>query len=75
MIKSFHPSLLNAKTETFSFSEAPKKKSKDFRLHLHPNSDMIKLEWDNLPIRMTFYSTKKNKYTFERDKTPLIPNF
>ncbi len=57
--ESSYPSLLSGKPPTFSFSEAPEKfrASKDFWLHPHKNSDIIKTEWCCSPIRMTFYST------------------
>ena len=56
---SIHTSSLSGKPPTFSFSEAPEKfgASKDFRLHPHKNSDMIKNMWRCSPVYMTFYST------------------
>ncbi len=62
LIKSFHPSLMSEKPQTFSFSEAPKKigASKDFPLHPHKNSDIIKTSWGYSPINMIFYSTKNS---------------
>ncbi len=59
-IKSFHPSFLNGKIQRFSFSEAPKKigGAKEFWLHCHKNSDIIKNNGGCLPVFMTFYSTK-----------------
>ena len=60
MIKFFHPSLLSGKPQKFSFSEAHEKigASKDFRLHPHKNSDIIKTIRVISPICMIFYSTK-----------------
>ncbi len=48
------------KTTNISFYEAPEKKStsKDFQLHPHKNSDIIKFNWSYSPTHMIFYSIK-----------------
>ena len=63
IIKFFHLSLLYGKPPTFSFSEAPEKigASKDFGLHPHNFSDILKFKWSCSSIRMIFYSTKNSK--------------
>ena len=61
LIKSFHPSLLSRKPQTLLFSWSPRKNpaSKDFQLHPHKNSGIIKVNFGLSPIRMIFFQQKK----------------
>ncbi len=66
IVKFFHPSLVKNHKHFHSLKLLKKfGVSKEFQLHSHKNSDIIKTIWGYSPIHMTFYSTK-NSCNFER---------